>query len=354
MQDDAQLRSSSACTRAGASALLLSAVALLALPDLNRNARFRDLLWYAQERAILAAAIEDLEHNSCWRMMREEFHIPVDDRLLSTLQGQGCVAPVTGSVEKADQPPDPGTHSPTPESAGPQPPAPPIPMQTHSLSPIDEIVKVLTRLGDSNRVASAKGFSNYYNHEVDSWLARVWRVDYRRLVSAGVWVLRGDEPYWSGGAVPWALYDSGVLHLTVGDVKEISRFKMPDLRFIEDEGGRLVVDVPGVGPRARVVSAVLMLQVATLVCCLWFSAFLQEARLQSAFPASGTLFTVLARSRPQELLLVLLLAVPAGTSTLIALRMQSDRLASAALALATIATCAIISARMPHHVQPKS
>lgn len=106
--------------------------------------------------------------------------------------------------------------------------------------------------------------------------------------------------------------------LTVEEVKELAYYELPKLDEIEPiikEIGR--TDIGSFVKPLSLFSASAFVQLSLCVVMLYFFLFLKEAEVSDSFPGSGTIFSVLLRSRSRHILFCSLTTIPPIASSLL-------------------------------------
>jgi hypothetical protein len=90
--------------------------------------------------------------------------------------------------------------------------------------------------------------------------------------------------------------------LTPEMVEQLSKFNLPNI----DEGERLLkeatITFPTFGIPVNAISGTLFIEAALLLLSAYFWIWYREARLSPTFPATGTVFGALARSKSSRLM----------------------------------------------------
>jgi hypothetical protein len=314
------IASSSACTRSGAFALLLSLALASLIPYWLELKEDAVLGKYLSLRLELATQIELLDDSGTWQEYRAS-HGDAESTPLAQL--------VTSTVEIGKV-----------ITKGTDPKA--VTMATvATVSGIDEVQRAadfLVQLDDSDMLTRSRTYSNFFNMSVYRWVSKRGTLIYRNEGAS----------YGSGGPsdclraaisgeaqqaheevanfVPAVGKEMLLRCLTLRDVRELATFELPtipDTTKYSGRGGKQVDVAPGTLPR-NLYMASLFAAGLLLFVVVYFSAFVREAVSSPTFPAQGTIFG--AFSRPFWILAIFALALWAPVAASIGVAVVSRKL----------------------------
>ncbi|HEY1266713.1 MAG TPA: hypothetical protein VGH16_05615 [Candidatus Binatia bacterium] len=301
------IRCSNACTKAGAAALLLSAVALGMLQPLTKSQQLDAVTKYYSGRLALHDAINRLDKDPNWLLLLKDEKLgrqaakewTLDTILKYKVHPEGRPGLITKSKE---------------EFLGEG-----VSMLASgmTLQAPRDIEFELTLLGDGSLLSHARGFSNQINRSIYRWTyLRTMIV----LFSKGK---RQTEivthfPDEKTAYVPSVTRDD-LLALTIPEIIELASYEPVE----ETKLDALVRDdatltLPSVGIPFNIIPAASLVEMALLLTSIYFWLYLREAKTSDNFPPSGTLFGVFSRSAPSRLVFRLLLLAPPVAAALLA------------------------------------
>lgn len=151
------IRCSNACTRAGLTALLFSALAISMLQPLTKQKTFEALGKYIGSRLALQYALDELDADPCWQSLNRS-ESGASKWTISRLTEYQC----TSKTKEPETKPEPAAPPPNPKV-----PAPPAGLRVSF--PIEQaamIANLLTALGDGDLLSLARFASNHFNYSI--------------------------------------------------------------------------------------------------------------------------------------------------------------------------------------------
>src|SRR6266496_218423 len=325
---DVDSAASNSCTRAGAFALLVSAVLIALTSYWMEHDKLAALGEYASLRLNLEISLEQLDEHPRWKQYKSSHQdaeaMPLGALLTSHVLASGSLQPpaLIASPRSSTTAPshpnqDKNALPPAPKVAAPT-------MLTVEFHPdeLDIICSYILQLNDSEMLKKARQSSGYYDYSIYKW-------DLKRIALIGEaspeWKTRpADIPLeymkLPTDITPEVPYQD-VLSLTISRLRELVNYEKPRLTDTSVLGGvrdTQVIVSPGTLPRDLYTASV----VADLILVFslaYFAAFTGEAVRSSSFPADGTLFGAFSRSADILVVFVLALLTPLVGSVGVAL-----------------------------------
>lgn len=186
------------------------------------------------------------------------------------------------------------------------------------VEPLHEIVTELGKLGDGQMLTHARRYSARYDGAIYRWATL--REDLGRAASNTPDIFLAIPT-----SVPQFVPDfpqERMRKFTLPQLERLIRAEMPSREDTDALGRETIatVNLPAIGFPTNLPTAVVLVEFGLLISTAYFWLFYREARRSAAFPAAGTLFGALARSRTSRGLFVVGQAVPVMAALLLAQR----------------------------------
>jgi|SRR5882724_1559005 len=318
--DDSDIRCSTACTRAGISILLFSALSLLMIQPVQRVRQFAAYFDYVSHRLVLKEDLGRLEHDRAWRglsrspeggaakatwtldkLLAYRFEdssvpsMPIPPGLLPSLSAEDArkeeerrrlpIPPALPYVQRPDAPIN-ATIS-----------------VTLKIEPLHRMVDALIRLGDGKRLAIARSYSGRADRAIYDWT-----ILRSRLLWAGVFVVPVEN---QSGYYEIVTRDQITSKLRFPDLVELAEFEPPTLTDVEALlKERSSVTLPSLGIPIGLIEGTTTVELGMLLSLFYFWLYYSEARRSVRFPADATLFGVFARNRVTRSAFIVFLLAP--------------------------------------------
>jgi hypothetical protein len=296
---------STACMRAGLTALVFAALAVSLLPVYQKAGGFRSLGEYVVQRIRLEIAVQRLEADPCWlQLVTSTTGEPPSHWSVKKLGSVQCGAGT--EPNSTDSPQKTGPQSPPMRPTGLRIPTP--------LEPAVELVAALTPLLDERTTDRAREVSNRVNVSIYRWQALRSDLIAKAMVrrAPGTIVITGGARV-SGDTriVTQAEIDQLLDLLDLRDVKtlvatEAMTFEQYDAMLADLKR----LDLPGVASGVGYITATHVTEATLALSILWFLLNYREAQQAPGFPSPGTLFALFRRSRSTRILFHGLLCAP--------------------------------------------
>lgn len=340
---------STACTRSGSFALLLSALLALLIPYWTGRYSEVAVGKYLVARSELAIKVDGLEDDPWWQLYKTSV-AGAESKSIAELREASVTRTIPGKVSpKPPQVPNKGSES--PRGA----PSPPTVLSititsTQKLDRVSEIAGFLENLNDSEMLTRSRQVSHFFDVSIVRWIEKRNNLMYKNAVDHECF--SGDMGAPSSGPrsqyfVPALNTDALLKCLTLDDVQQLARFELPTLSNPMQNGEfpRREIDVAlGVIPHDLFWASV-MSQVLLVFVIVYFGAFTREAVSSANFPVPGTLFGAFSRSRQTLTVLLLTLLIPVVAS--LGVTVASRRWALGVLSF--LVTCAVLSVYLVLH-----
>lgn len=329
MADCALVRCSNACTRAGITAILLSAVLFAIGPQLKEVQIHRDKIEYAKHRASLSESVEFLVLDPCLQIWAHINKEQLDQMTLERVSAIDCTR-IGGlsrqwlqkDVESQDKATSPNDKATSPNSPAFREPAT-YAQEPEALSDqiTNEFLGVLmthARLRSDGTLFVISPYSLAWENRLALRLAeRNWIPDKDRATEHALHTRRGQT-------MPITQKDLRT-HLSVGAAKEIANYQKPDLTTESNLLSHFNVDLPEVAIPIDMQSAIFLLQGLLFLSLVLFLLYQKEARTvaTSSIGGSATLFSIFQQSNKTKNFFIFLCALPALASGLSLLSFQS-------------------------------
>ncbi len=316
------VRCSNSCTRAGLTALLLSAIAISMLQPLTQGRALIALGKYISSRFNLESYLNELDVDPCWKQFKAKSpnHDPEKSNLSLPLKYECESGPTSFLVPSTAF----SLFASSWQSnvfAQDAPPAPPTNIKAlQSIFLIYEIANTLTELGDGKLLALARSYSFRYDNSIYKWS------DFRyRLIAQNKH--KGDIPIYiktkDYGEYYVGTYERDELinYLTLENIRELSKYEMPNMSEVEglsNKSGRFNLPWNMVSLDAS--SAAIFVEFALLFALIYFWLYQREAKISPYFPLGGTLFAVFRRTNVSRVVFKILVAIPPIAAWLLAMR----------------------------------
>jgi hypothetical protein len=355
---------SSACTKSGALAMLISVALLCLIPYWQHRPAEIALARYVTSRVLLDMNLDQLDQNPAWQYYRESHgdaevisisHLPErfpypppqwkpQSNDPGAPQTSRLRAPDAGQVEAGHQRSDSALSVALivtklqvphkiawqlPPTNSPNRPAAPTNGTATAIGPLPELeeIKALTKqINESKQLLNAGHYSNYYSVSIARWIQKermlVWNDQLQQRCSTKSIDLPAKEGSPSEPD-PDVLFDC----LSIRDWRELAKYEMPSTGSAEQnqigDGIGKAVDIgvgalPHRGDLASFVAAAML-----IVTLLYFGAFLREAVHSVHFPATATLFSAFSRTPSANLAMFLALCFPFLSSAILAVVSKS-------------------------------
>jgi hypothetical protein len=286
---------SSACTRAGITALGFALVAVALLEPLAASRVLGGLVEYVRLRTFLSTAVDGLERDQCFQALKKQTSTPPDFRTLTDLLSVYCGYVGETLTVLAERPPD----------AGP------------SLSDIQVIAEALLWLETDRLKRAQQGEQNPFRWTIARWLRdfdRSLRVVGDRQRALGKMPAQPSNRRSEKG---------NPMDLTLAEARVLAKIDLPDVISVERLAGEhRRVNLPAVALPFTLEPAALVTEAAILLSLIYFALYQREARLSPNFPAAGTIFAVVRRTWAAILVFFVLALFPPVSA--IALARESD------------------------------
>jgi hypothetical protein len=324
---------SSACTKSGAFALLLSLALVSLIPYWLEGREDSALGKYLALRLELATQIELLDDSGTWQTYKTA-HPDAGSATMAHLVQATVLIPLaesgsSGAVERKEI-----VSSSKAVSSGVVP-APVTNLRAGIVSGIDEIRQAadfMMQLDDSNLLTISRSYSNFFDLSIYRWSFKRNAMVSRNETSAGpegcLQAASKSPPRPSQSAHPETKYfvpeigkDVLLGCMTLDDVRSLAEFelpKLPDTTRYSGRSGKEVEISPGSLPRDLYMASVFAGSLLLFVV-IYFGAFLREAVSSATFPAPGTLFGAFSRSPWTSTVFAIAVWIPAASSVAVAL-----------------------------------
>jgi hypothetical protein len=295
------IRCSDACTRAGLTALLISALAFSMLPFLARREALDALGKYIGLRLSLMSILDNLDSEPCWEELKSKQpsgQAPDTWRLSQLIEVECSSRPATAEPQptSADPSPDPPpqqeTSTPSDEGIAPAT----IVRLVYPLPQLQDISDFLTALTDANLLSRARDASNHFNFSIYRWELLLSRLFMR---NGGIPVVhifsqekteRPSHQYYSREEL--------LKYLTLENVQKLVAYELPKLSDVESPiAQRRDFSWSLMTPPFNLQIATMFAELVLIFALAYFWFFCREARRSETFLAPGTLFGVLNRTR---------------------------------------------------------
>lgn len=329
-EPNVDVAASSACTRSGTFALLLSVLLFLLVPYWMGHKKDIALSEYLADRQNLAVAIDMLNESPLWTKYK------------ASNEGaeQTSIAKLLGaSVEVSPWAPSPNAVQPKPRTlASDKPqrpgaatfrPSPPTVLHVSVTEPlsqatqVSEIADLLVKLNNSEMLTLSRQVSHFYDFSIVRWVQERNSLLYRNVIVNDCFLKKLEVPHKAHPSdyfVPALDQDALLNCLNIGDVRQLARLELPTLSDPTQDrwpANREVELTIGSLSRDPFMASVLV-QVLLVFVVMYFGAFAREAVASPAFPARGTLFGAFSKSRWTLLVLFLALWSPLAASLFVA------------------------------------
>ena len=312
MATDQDIRCSNACTRAGISILILSAVALGMFTPLDKTRNHQNLLTYLSQRLILKEQVARLDTDVAWRALmagdtaeqaRKDWNlIKLLDYTIEEELKPRYPAPKTGPSKQ------PGEQS-RPAHGAPAAPTNLRMVATRRIEPLHRASEALGELGNGDGLTRARRYSPSADRAIYDWT--MLRHDLIREGKArnnpGMVFIEGNRQpasflsrFWSVGErsfVPTVSRDEMIKTLSVAQLSELANHQSPNMSesetLLKEQAS---VTLPALGVAVSVFQGSTLVEFGLLLSLAYFWLYYREARVSQKFPSSATLFGGIARS----------------------------------------------------------
>ena len=175
------------------------------------------------------------------------------------------------------------------------------------IEPIPLIIKTLEELSDGAFLARAQKYSYRYENSIYRW-----SLVFNRLLEEATSddTSKGQEP-----KTPW----KKISKLTLPQVEELANVNLPEISETERLLKEGTFTFPSIGVPLGIASTTLFAEIGLLLLTSYFWIWYREARVSPNFPASATLFGVLARSASSRFMFSVWIVLPPIAAALVAM-----------------------------------
>ena len=319
------IRCSDACTRAGLTALLFSALAIALLIPVAKWDPFDALGKYISLRLTLKNVVEDLDNEPCWDMVKsQQPNSQVRDTWrLSQLLEVKCTWTTPSIEAQAPMPPVP---SPVPsisqEATALGPPAaataPTLRLTyKYGLWQMEIAADTLTALGDGKLLMRARAASNHFNYSIGRWA----HLRDRLMSKNGAFPFSptsGQESKQEDDSLFYTR-ENLLKYLTLANIRRLATSELPSIDEIDlPLAQRKGFTWSPTAPPFNIEAATMFVELVLIFALAHFWFFYREARRSETFLAPGTLFGVLQRTRIARVTFFFLMLTPAIAASLLA------------------------------------
>jgi hypothetical protein len=314
------IAASEACTRSGAFILLLFVALLLLIPYWIRRPADIALGRYVAVRNELAISLGELQDDPFWQRYLAS-HPAADTMSIAQLVNLQVDESSFSDVTTGKNPPGhptvparPPAHSGSINS-GPPRPSPPAMLSLKVFGNVSEmrpIADLLSELNDSDLLAQARQFSNFFDLSIYTWAIKRDDLLVQRINTSACYKGKGNPmaPYKvpkPAFFVPAIKEDVLLKCFTLRDVRELAQFQLPEVSNPTQLGGSIgqTVEVTTGSLPHDLYMASVVVQILLFFTIMYFGAFAREAVSSPSFPVRGTLFSALSKS-PWTLLVFLM------------------------------------------------
>jgi hypothetical protein len=319
----ADFAAAESCVRAGAFGLILSLALITSVSYWAKVPDNQALSSYVAYRINLSASVEHLIQSVSWKDYLID-HLAAESITIFDLEA----VRVGRGPTKMPPPLPPQPNLPIEKGNPTNRPAPPTNLTATligALPSIFDVADALGKLNDSDLLTKSRNASAFYNISIYRWALKR-----NNLYIEGVNTRTGavNTEYSSvevttpspTNSVPAIDKDEMIRTLTLSEVRELASYELPVVRdsttFDEGEERHIDLGIPTM-PRG-LYPATVCAEALLLFVVLYLMAFTLEAISTGNFPASGTVFSALGRSRITIVALIIALLTPAGACVAVA------------------------------------
>jgi hypothetical protein len=233
------IRCSDACTRAGLTALLVSALAFSMLPILTHREALDALGKYMALRLTLKITLDDLDGEPCWEELKSQQpsgQAPNTWRLSQLIEvkcssGRPPAQPEPTSADPFPAP-SPQQETSTPNDGRPAPPAAPTFLRIkYPLYQRHDLSDTLMALTDPHLLSRARDSSNYFNYSIYRWELLLFRsvIKNRNIPIIRVYSQEKKEKTY----VRTYSHEDLLKYLTLENIRELAAYELPKLSDVE-------------------------------------------------------------------------------------------------------------------------
>jgi hypothetical protein len=332
---DFSMTCSRACTRAGLTILVLSALAIAMLQPLEGARASEALGQYISLRYELRNALARLDLNQCWKVLKKSAagNDAVNKWNLSKLTKYQC-----NPEEALEKPPQSDTptlpkkkDTPLPTSKEPLRPNPPGFFHVEiSLSEVDESIQILTKLLNANLLDDASSSSHAFKISISNWKDLLYRslTENESKETIIISIPQSEMTEETSNMQQDKREQESIVpktdllnFLTLKSIKDLSEYEFPKSSEIESllkELDRL--SIPSIAIPVRTIAATNFVELFLLIAIVYFWLFFREARSSPYFPFPGTLFGVFSKTFISRVVFFILVSLPVIASTLLAIK----------------------------------
>jgi hypothetical protein len=202
-------------------------------------------------------------------------------------------------------------------------------------------VDLLSKLNEPELLTRSREAERFFDFSIARWANKRNDLVYRNAILHSCINRELEVPHKglkSDYFVP-ALESEALLKcLTLHDLRELAHLELPTIASPVQSGERETEIIPGSLPRDPYMASVLA-QVLLLFVIVYFAAFAREAVLSTAFPAQGTLFGALSKSRWTLLVFLFALWSPLVASLVVTVTSRKWPI----VVLSVLIFCAVLS-----------
>jgi uncharacterized membrane protein YfbV (UPF0208 family) len=332
-EDD--IRCSTACTRAGLTVLLFSALAISLLQPIEKKKWIDALETYISLRSTLERAISDLDQDPCWQALgaKKEEEASFEKWNLPKLSERTCFNDIPSKISKTtnnrsnsvSKQQDRQKVSDKKVSPATIPPPTSKPQAGRLIDGVREIIGTLKALSAKKLLNEAQKVSIRYNHYIYRWIILLDQLAYHNMQKEGPAEGPGYTIFYRIYGYPdigiTKSYDTSfnrkkyddypIHHLTLADVRKLSSYD--PLTFSEIDrpiNEQIQFSLSPSAPLLTHKAAAIFVEIVILISLVYFYIFQYEAKQSSSFPAPATLFGVFNRRRLFKFIFYALLLFP--------------------------------------------
>lgn len=356
-----EVRCSSACTRAGITALVLAALAISILQPLSKT-RFLDAArQYILLRADMEYALYELDRDECWNAYKSD-NPNIEKHTLRYLMDVNCglVDGVFKGFRKPQINPD--------EKKNDSAPNPLTMYIVDTIEPLDNLNNIILKLFNrtTSPLTNTMHVSPYFHETIYKWqnewiylitqkLKSISTAEYKHFArdespndkvdSSTIKVYR----YNIIESVPGRMNFSKILLLaspnqyadllTLEDIRQLSKKDTSTSILLNEDTG---VDIYTFNTRINPELAGILIGLGLCITLFYFWIFQREAQSSPLFPFPGTLFSVFSKGTVPRVAFFLLIVIPAVSVTLTAWYQVPKYATGAIFAIVTVIICCLI------------
>jgi hypothetical protein len=310
---------SEACTKSGAVILLLFVALLLLIPYWTRRPMDIALGRYVAIRNELAISLDELQDDPIWQNYLASHPAAESMSIAQLVKLQVDETSISNAMTGKKPPGHPTVVVKAPThggstGSGPPRPSPPTMLSVKVFGTISEmppIADLLSELNDSDLLAQARQFSNFFDLSIYTWAIKRDDLLVQRVDAGACFGGKGDPmvSYKGSGPaffVPAIKKDALLSCFTLRDVRELAQFQLPKVSNPTQLGGSIgqTVEVTTGSLPHDLYMASIVVQILLFFAIMYFAAFAREAVSSPSFPVQGTLFSAISKS-PWTLLVFL-------------------------------------------------